>query len=256
MNFLLKFRLYLLPCFILIHGCSKKPLTYTTETKQYIFAESKDNAADTTGLSFILPYHDSLQQAMDVVLAVSEQAMIKELPEGLLGNYCADACLRQAKLKCTEMNLPYPDFLILNHGGLRASLPKGNITIGNIYEIMPFENELVTFTLKGTDTESLIQYLAAKGGAPVSGLRFQIQDGKAVNIYIQNAGLEMKSNYTIATSDYLANGGDGFDILKKRDTSNQLSLKVRDALIADVRSFGLKNDTLKVEKDGRISRIH
>lgn len=191
---------------------------------------------------------------MNFVLVYSAQSLTKELPEGNLGNYCADASLRQAMTKCELMKLDAPDFCFLNHGGLRASLPKGKITVGNIFELMPFENELIYMNVSSATVDSILNWIAIKGGAPISGIKFLINNKKADQIIIQHQPFQRESNYKIVTSDYLANGGDGLFFLKK-ETSIPLGTKVRDAFINDLKEMGSRNDTLNVQKDGRLIKI-
>lgn len=71
------------------------------------------------------------------------------------------------------------DFAVFNTGGLRRPLPLGNITRGDVFELMPFENELVILTMNGEAVKKLVNFIATKGGAPVSGLRLRIQDSVA-----------------------------------------------------------------------------
>ncbi len=236
-------------------ACSKKNLSYSSQNRQYIFSKEAFHESDSSGLSFINLYRDSLQKNMNTVLAHSRYYMTKELPEGVLGNYCADACLREVNRVCQEKGYPAPQLLLLNHGGLRASLPAGNITTGNVYEVMPFENELVLITISAYDLDSLVQYIASKGGAPVSGIRFNIRNKKGEDILIQGKNIRPDQEYHVATSDYMANGGDGFVIFKKYPERKSLSLKVRDALINDLKLHGMGKDTLSITKDGRITKI-
>lgn len=236
-------------------ACQHKVTVMGTESRQYIFSRDQNNAIDTSIYLFVAPFHDSLSKSMNSILCLSAEAMTKELPEGNLGNLCADACMHQIKIASSTKQIPSPSFCFLNHGGLRASLPKGPITLGNIFELMPFENELVLLHLSGIATDSLIQFIANKGGAPVSGIRFQLQNNQALNIRITDSLLNHNAEYWVLTSDYLANGGDGFEILKKADKTIFTGLKVRDAIINELKETGLHNDTLKILKDGRISKI-
>lgn len=191
---------------------------------------------------------------MNLGLVYSAQALTKELPESNLGNYCADAVLRQARAKCAVMKLDTPDFCFLNQGGLRASLPKGIITIGNIFELMPFENELVYLKVNSSVVDSIVNWIAGKGGAPVSGIKFQLNNKKVEQLIIQNQPYQKERNYKIITSDYLANGGDGLYFLKQ-ELPIPLGLKVRDAFIIDLQQMGNRNDTLVVQKDGRLIKV-
>jgi 2',3'-cyclic-nucleotide 2'-phosphodiesterase (5'-nucleotidase family) len=247
-------RLLLIYCLVLLVSCKPKESVYQLKTTQYTFRTDSSQAPVNSTLSFLDPFRDSLNKNMNFPLVYSAQALTKELPEGNLGNYCADACLRQAMVKCAAMKLEAPDFCFLNHGGLRASLPQGIITTGNIYELMPFENELVYLRISSSTLDSILNWIVIKGGAPVSGIKFQIINKKAEQIKIQNQLISGKGEYKIITSDYLANGGDGLFFLKK-ESPTALGIKVRNALIQDLKLMGSRNDTLTVQKDGRLVKI-
>ncbi len=191
---------------------------------------------------------------MSFPLVYATHPLTKELPEGNLGNYCADASLRQAIIKCNQLNLEQPDFCFLNHGGLRASLPQGTITIGNVFELMPFENELVYLKVSSATVDSILSWIAIKGGAPISGIKFQINNKKAEEVNIQNQSKKSELHYKIITSDYLANGGDGLYFLKQEKPIS-LGIKVRDAFIQDLQNIGSRKDSLSVQKDGRLIKI-
>jgi 2',3'-cyclic-nucleotide 2'-phosphodiesterase (5'-nucleotidase family) len=207
---------------------------------------------DTTLIQMLQPYRDSMNIRMSIVIGQSSQPMTKALPEGLLGNYCAEACMRQVTDWCRQNQTPKPDFCILNHGGLRASLPFGDITLGNVYELMPFDNELVIIRISQDDLKALAKHTASKGGAPVVGLRMRIHEGEADSIEIISNRNSGKTTFTMLTSDYLANGGDGFPIRGTSANQTATGLKVRDVLISDVHEHKLKNDSIRSGIDGRI----
>jgi 2',3'-cyclic-nucleotide 2'-phosphodiesterase (5'-nucleotidase family) len=236
---------------IFISSCQPKYIATSQESKQYIFSPQKDSAQDLNMLQLTQPYRDSLARSMNRIIANVTTPLTKELPEGNLGNFCADGCMRVATLKCIEKKLSLPDFLFLNHGGLRASIPAGEITVGNIYEVMPFENELVMMRLTKNQVDTLLNFIAKKGGAPVSGIRFKIENEQATQVVFSRSNDINQSSYTVITSDYLANGGDGFEFLKAVQKTN-LDIKVRDALIQDFSEFGKRNEPLNIMKDGRI----
>ena len=80
------------------------------------------------------------------VLAESAQPLEKKQPEGKLGDFVADACLQES---CALTGVI--DLALFNHGGLRRSLPMGCNNVGDVYELMPFDNELVVITLRGAN---------------------------------------------------------------------------------------------------------
>ena len=98
-------------------------------------------APDSTVTAEIAPYKAKCSAIMDVVLGYSDKVMTKDQPEGLLGDFSADAVLTQARKFCKDSCSV--DICVLNNGGLRNPLPKGNITLGNIFQLMPFENQMI-----------------------------------------------------------------------------------------------------------------
>lgn len=234
-------------------SCSKIYVVDKKTTVQYIFNDSLNSKTDSSTLTYIQPYKEQLAGIMSEILIESAQPLTKGNPEGNLGDYCADACFRQTTIRCKELGLPTPDLCFLNNGGLRVSLPKGNIIVGNIFELMPFENSLVILELSGTQLLELLNFIAEKNGAPLSGIKFIIKDKKATSIQINNSEFNIEKKYWIATSDYLANGGDNLVFLKNISRKENLNLKVRDAFIIDLRMISKETKILKVELDGRIS---
>ena len=217
------------------------------ESGQYKFTDSTNSEIDSAIYSEIVPYREKMQSAMNEVLAVSTTSMERGLPESKLGNFLSDACLISAR----EKNM-FADFAVFNTGGLRRPLPMGNITRGDIFELMPFENTLVILTMDGGDVKKLVNFIATKGGAPVSGVRLRIQDSVATDVFIENVALDTTKTYKVLTSDYLANGGDAFPFVTTKSWE-AVNLKVRDALIDYLISQTKAGKIINVELDGRIS---
>ena len=180
---------------------------------------------------------------MNTILAESEMALEKGTPESTLGDFVSDACLSEANKIYYPADGKPADFIFLNNGGLRKSLPKGNVTLGDVFELMPFENQLVVLTINGKLVKKIFNFIASKDGAPVSGVRFQIKDHEAVNITINSEPLDSTKTYKAITSDYLANGGDSYDFLVdiKQESTN---LKVRDAISQNLTQLGKQGKKL------------
>ena len=99
--------------------------------------QDKDNAMS----EFLKPYIYTESKTMDVVIGYSAMTMTKARPEGLLNNWEAKALYIEAS------KLDSIDFLVSNYGGIRANLDEGDITIGDIYRICPFQNTLVVLVM-------------------------------------------------------------------------------------------------------------
>jgi len=239
---------------LLISSCRVNEISGINGT-WYAVSENAISLTNSSIHHLTQPYRDSLEKSMGEILAYTAWGMSKELPEGRLGNYCSDACLRQVREICKDKKLPLPQICLLNHGGLRASFPSGAIRMGNVFEVMPFENELVMMKLRGIQLDSIIQFVAAKGGAPLSGLGFSLNQKTAVDIRVGGEEFSPESEYIIIASDFIATGGDGFPVMKDLTVKTNTGLKVRDALILDLKAHLNRGDTLKVNPDGRIKML-
>jgi 2',3'-cyclic-nucleotide 2'-phosphodiesterase (5'-nucleotidase family) len=240
---------------LLVAGCAGKARISKVETKNYQLAGSGSGDVDSVTYYKILPYKKSLDADMNAVLAFSDQSLEKGNPEGLLGDFVSDACLETANRSYYPADGKPIDFIFLNNGGLRNPLPKGNITKGNIFELMPFENELVVLKLNGALAKKIFNFIAAKDGAPVAGVKFRIKNKEAVNIEINNQPFDSAGTYKAVTSDYLAGGGDQYFFLAEVKEKESLNLKVRDAIIQYLNQKSKADEHIVVKADQRISDV-
>jgi 2',3'-cyclic-nucleotide 2'-phosphodiesterase (5'-nucleotidase family) len=209
---------------------------------------------ETDSASFFLAssYRDSLNVSMNEILAYSDQSMSKGTPESLLGNFVADIVFSTATELYSDKDTNLPDFCLLNNGGLRTSLASGPVLLRHVYELMPFDNEIVVVELSGDSVHSLFRYLADRKGAPVSGLRIQLGDTAWTSAMIQGKPFDSTRTYRVVTSDYLARGGDGMSFFDTPVSYTSTGIKIREALIDYLRTKGGSGQTIHVELDERI----
>ncbi|MBS9766282.1 MAG: 5'-nucleotidase C-terminal domain-containing protein, partial [Flavobacteriaceae bacterium] len=206
--------------------------------------------------SLIKEYKKGLEDTMSEVVGYSAMDMPKAKPESLLSNMVADFTYRLGKAYCAENHLSHSvDASIINIGGLRKALPKGNISLGDIYEISPFENKLYIVAMYGKDLWKLFDHITRTGGEGVGNIRL-LADAKTRKLqkaFINNKLLETSKLYYIISIDYLINGGDGMVAFSKNVKSIDMNLKSRDALFHYVREEYKANRPLKSKLDKRIS---
>ena len=154
---------------ILLSACSTQLVIKSKQNSIVSVSASPDSLIT----SIIEPYKIGIDSVMNEVLCVSEIEMTKGRPESLLGNFVTDLCLDQYS--------DLSDICIMNNGGLRSTLPQGEITRGKIYELMPFENELVVLELNTSELFDLIEYIFVREGEPFSGLSVYSIDSCMVN---------------------------------------------------------------------------
>lgn len=225
-----------------------------TSKKQVSHFQNKEIKIDSTYSnqkamdSFLLPYRSSMDSIMDVVIGYSDVPLSKAQPESTMGNFMADAQLFVGKKynKNTVVS-------VINYGGMRIPyLSPGAITKGNIYEMMPFDNKLVLLQVPGSVLKQFCQHIAAYKGWPVSGLSFQIKDGKAINILVDGKEINEQVIYICAVSDYIANGGDNCDFLIKLKRE-QKNIFVRDMLIEYVEEMNAMDKKISPKIENRIT---
>ena len=198
--------------------------------------------------AFYKSYKLSLDSQMNETIAYSEVEMQKGSSESILSNFFSDAIASTCKSKGINFDFAMPT----TNGGIRTSLPKGEIKLQNAFELMPFENELVVLYLDGSSVKKLVQFIVDKGGQPISGIRIEAQKGNIINITINNKPFEENKTYRVLTSDYLANGGDGIVAFKEARKRESLGLKVRDAIVEHMKTENSAGRKLNPSIDGRL----
>jgi 2',3'-cyclic-nucleotide 2'-phosphodiesterase (5'-nucleotidase family) len=172
---------------------------------------TRELSIDSSLYRIIRPYGDSVEKSMNTIVGTVRQTLEKEQPEGTLGNFMADAYLTMG---AQQFDKPI-DAAFVNFGGIRLQqLPAGPLTLGKLFELMPFDNVLVLQQLSGTQLQSFLDLVAARGGWPVAGIRFSIRNKKAVDIFIKDRPLQLAAQYWILNSDFVASGGDNAEMLK------------------------------------------
>lgn len=223
------------------------------EFKYLEIKKNRNTETDSLVGSILQSYRDSLSKVMNVVIGSSSIAMEKGKPESLLGNFVCDALRMELDSILLKNNQTPVDFFIFNNGGLRGAIPSGDITLRDIYQVMPFDNELVWVDLAYDSLISVVNYIRDKGGIPVSGIKLNLSDKGLDNVELSNGkplGKQMK--FRIGTNDFLALGGDGMNMLQTTEILNLTGVLVRDALIRHISEKAQLNKPIGSNYEGRI----
>ncbi len=170
---------------------------------------------DSAAEQFIRPYRQRVAREMSEVVGTSSQAWLK--PSKLGTN--APLTVWVASVSRVEAGRALgqtPDFAVITNGSIRAGLPLGNVTLGNIFELMPFENELTVLPVPGTVVRRLCDYAGKYNNVAAVNLTWETDPltTHARNIRLGGQPLDTTRTYSLAINDYLANGGDGMDFLR------------------------------------------
>lgn len=176
-------------------------------------------------ISFFKPEMD---KKMNEIIGVSDYEMRSGRPESLLSNFAADAILEYA----IENFDGVIDLSLTNFGGLRASLPKGEIKRYDIFSIFPFENYLVVIDLPGGVLRELFESFAKNRVEAFShNIKLEIVDKTLKEVLINGEQIDPFKTYRMATIDFLMDGGDNLSSLKKATKIDYTGVLLRDAIL-------------------------
>ena len=209
-----------------------------------------DKKVDPAFSDMIDTYSAAVKKEMDVVIGTCPSAIRKGSPESPLGNLTADALLWMAEDKYGVK----ADVGLYNSGGIRAEISAGDLTVGDVYAVYPFDNVLSVVTLKGSDLMRLFDYVASSGGLPISKtVKMVISNKKVKSVTVNGQPVDNDKEYTVATIDYLVNlGRYGLENAISRNDSPDI---IRDNFVEYFRYLALQNGgKITASKDGRITK--
>lgn len=234
----------------LFFSCSQQQFVISkTTTSEYKISDSisKNTAIE----QFITPYRNHVDKDLSAVLAYAPETLDKKGDwQSTIGNLLADITLQKCNPIFYSREKKNIDICLLNHGGIRSIIPKGNVNARVAYEVMPFENSAMVVALKGEQIQEMINYIVLnKKAHPLSGMTFTIDKNNiAINILIQGIPFDKNSTYYVVTSDYLVNGGDNMTFFSQATAKYDIDYKLRNIII----DYFTEVDTIPVIKNQRI----
>lgn len=195
--------------------------------------------------SILDTYRSALHDRMGEKIAMVHDTLRFSKPESALGNLVADALRYRAGHELQQ----FVNVSVIGDSSFRLYLTPGELTRKDVMEFMPYENHLVILRLRGDKIFELANQIAELGGAPVSGMRLRIVDGRARGVLINAQTLSSDREYLVATTSWAANGGDQFPALW--DYSDRIDLhdvNVRELYIDYFKS----RRNIHANRDGRI----
>ena len=211
--------------------------------------------SDSSVVKYYQPFKKNLEESlMNTPISYSPETYKKNDGElnSTLSNMFADATYEMSNPVFNKMSGENIDIVLLNNGGIRSIISKGNISEKTAFELMPFENSIVVLELSGLSIIKMIDYLRkVKLQHPISGLQITLNNDYSVNeVKINGVSIENEKKYYVATTDYLLEGGDKMYFLAETTKTTNINYKMRDILI----DYFKKYDTLKLKSDNRFIR--
>jgi len=192
----------------------------------------------------LVDYEEELNRAYDLkrVVAMATEDLSRFGANGgdsMLGNLVCEAMQRRAGVET--------DFCVTNSLGIRTDIlansdgTPGEVTVETMFNVLPFENTITKMVLSGVEVQALLDYSTARSAGrgcasqvQVSGVTFDMncRTGRAENIMIGGTAVEPHLFYELATNNYMAWGGSGFEMLKINTTKEDTGISMRDAVIS------------------------
>ena len=216
-----------------------------------------DTKLDNPTTEKVNRFVDQYRHAVDSVSAIVVGKIADTYPEGSarLTNLLSDYTLQRGE---AVSGAPV-DLAIMNVGGIRSGMTKGNLTKGVIMGMLPFDNSVVVMDIKGRDLIANIDSMAALGGQGVSRgvkIEFSPKSGTVLNATINGKPIDPTATYRLATISYLAQGGDHMSPLRSGKIVARSEGILFEDLIADFEKGGLwHNKKLKPDDEVRMLAV-
>jgi len=199
--------------------------------------------------SMINSYAKTIEKKMAETVITTEQKLVSKYNDiSKIGALATDAMTNVANV----------DIAFQNPGGLRIDIPAGNVTVGHIYELLPFGNSIVKAEMTGEQIVKILEQSLTlnKGMLQHTGLVVKYDmDKEKYNRVVEvtlpdGTPLKMDKKYTVATNNFLAEGGDGFKTFTEVEFTDT-NVLVRDSLLNYLRSL----DSIDVDADNRAVEV-
>ena len=202
-----------------------------------------DDPVDAAVAAVIKTYDDQIREEFGRAVGETRVDLAKRPFESNLGNLVCDA-MRWAT---------GADVAVQNNGGIRTTLPRGTISLEQVFMLLPFDNNLMTMDLTGAQLVSILEQNARTDGMlQVSGLRvvydLSAPEGSRVKeLAVGGTPAEPSRTYRVTTNDFLAAGGDRFGVFREGRNA-VIGDNVRDAFLEYLK----KHSPVSPRTEGRI----
>ena len=193
------------------------------------------------------PFNEKVKVKMDQIVGEATGDLEKsQTAESALADLIADAFRERGRTQIAMHNI----------GGIRAKIAKGKITWGDAFEVLPFQNTLITLKLTGAQLKKTLErgLVATVGMVALSGLRVEFDRTKSpgqqvVSAHLPDgAAIDDSKLYSLTTNDFVVAGGDGFNELAKGADIMDTGIVLRDVFVDYIKARRILSPMM----DGRI----
>ena len=208
----------------------------------------KKNSATAKAARIVLDAQPKMARVKDVI-GYSPRPMNVSYPESALSNWFVDLLMNKvAKLTGKKV-----DIGIGNFGGIRVSMPEGDIILDDMLSMFPFKNQIVYVEHKGSEIRKVLETMAARRFEVLGGVKVVVENGKLLSAEIGGEPIDDDKVYGMATISFLLDGGDGLTL-----RNNALYVEcfkdvdIIDAVLEYVYSETAAGRPIEYKTDGRV----
>ncbi len=213
----------------------RKRITSYQNHFNFLFDDEVED--DPTMNAVIERWNKKVRKTTDEVLTLTNKPLTRSYSEeSTLGDMIADS-----------IHDAYPnyEFAVTNSGGIREDIAAGEVTVGELISVFPFPNTIVQLEMKGSDLLEMFEH----GAGLTNGILQVSKDVKmkydlskpigerVVEVYINGKPIELNRNYRMLTSNFLADGGDGFKMFKKAKYYKNTRVEILGSMVKYLKKF-------------------
>ncbi len=208
----------------------------------------KKNSIVGRTAKIVLDAQPKMARVKDVI-AYSTDEMKTDYPESALSNWAVDLLMDKTE-KLAEKKVHMG---VLNFGGIRIDMPKGDVILDDMLSMFPFKNQLTYVEQTGKQIRNILEGMAAGRFQVLGGVKIIAENGKLVTALIDGEPIDDEKIYGIATISYLLGGGDGL-ALDHNAVSVTIfhDVDVIDAVLEHVYAETAAGRPIEYKADGRI----
>ena len=181
-------------------------------------------------------------QRVKTVIAYSEDEMsANKIYESALSNWFVEIVMD----KVSQLSGKKVDVGICNMGGIRASMPKGDVMLDDIKSMFPFKNYIVYLELPGSELKAIFTKMAANRFEAVAGAQLEVENKQLVSAKIGGEDIVDDKLYGVATISFLLRGGDGLTLAENASNMQEFDIAIVDAVLEHVAALTAEGKSIK-----------
>ena len=246
--FFLQTLVFLCSCCLFLHAQNN----YNYQYEIVKMDSSFDERADLTIETYMAHLKQEKDKKMGQIIGISKEVLTSRAPLSPLSNLLVDMLFEWGNNYLLSKKMQPADLALLNFGGIRAALPQGNITVGDIYQIAPFDNTVTFVFVKGSELKKMFDGFSEKRNAPMANVQTTYRTGSLLSYTIGGAPLADDKIYTVVTINFLAVGGDDFLKQVNFESTLYLDMPVRDVFINEIKKRTAQGIEIECKIDDRV----